>query len=171
MLHIGDLYFPAMSYEGEGMALAIYFQGCTNNCKGCHNPKFKNPNSYLALDITPPDLVERIMNLSYITWIDSFIFTGGEPLQQSLSDIVGLAIFLRKRKDIPIWLYTSVLFENIEDYVKREFDVIVDGPFMEKQKRKNLRFRGSENQRIWVKIADVKDGSSMWAIDEQRMKL
>ena len=57
-----------------------------------------------------------------------------------------------------IWAFSGYLFEKItsgtlgEWEITKEYlsylDVLVDGPFLEEKKNLNLRFRGSENQRL-----------------------
>ena len=57
-----------------------------------------------------------------------------------------------------IWAFSGYLFDKITSgtlgdwTITKEYldylDVLVDGPFVEEKKNLNLRFRGSENQRL-----------------------
>ena len=77
--------------------------------------------------------------------------TGGDPLCSPKSTLqLAKAI---KKEGYGIWMYTGYLYEEIKenpelspilDYV----DVFVDGPFVEKMRNTDLKFRGSSNQRI-----------------------
>ena len=54
-----------------------------------------------------------------------------------------------------MWTYTGYLFEHLRDAgdpawtaLLAETDVLVDGPFLQKEKSYELHFRGSRNQRL-----------------------
>lgn len=64
-----------------------------------------------------------------------------------------LAKRLKEETGKSIWIYSGYLLEQIlADQQKKALlelcDVLVDGPFVEEKKGLNLRFKGSENQRI-----------------------
>ena len=75
--------------------------------------------------------------------------------------------------DKNIWCYTGFIFDEKKGMLKERrkntpftkqlismFDVLVDGPFVEKLKDIRLRFRGSSNQRV----IDVKKTSEQGKI-------
>lgn len=87
-----------------------------------------------------------------LEYIDGITICGGEPMMQWL----GLYDLLKEiRKDWPsknIWLYTGYTMEDIifnPLLVDGLVDVIVDGPYIEKERDISLPFRGSRNQHIW----------------------
>jgi anaerobic ribonucleoside-triphosphate reductase activating protein len=78
-------------------------------------------------------------------------FSGGDPLYQA-DKIVELARRI-KASGKTIWCYTGFTYEEVRDKAPYKdllayVDVLVDGPFIEAQRNIELRFRGSENQRI-----------------------
>ena len=81
-------------------------------------------------------------------------FTGGDPFYQSeaFAELADLIKAENPRKTI--WCYTGFSFEEILADEKlrillEKVDVLVDGPFtLALRDVKNLRFRGSSNQRI-----------------------
>jgi anaerobic ribonucleoside-triphosphate reductase activating protein len=59
-----------------------------------------------------------------------------------------------------VWTYTGYTYEQLTQGVADHpawktlldnTDVLIDGPFLERQKSMDLRFRGSRNQRILVR--------------------
>ena len=71
-----------------------------------------------------------------------------EPENQAV-----LIPFLKRvREELPgkdIWLYTGYRLESVSASPMLDLvDVVVDGPFIEKEKDAGLAFRGSRNQRI-----------------------
>ena len=55
----------------------------------------------------------------------------------------------RKSEKSDIWLYSGYRFEDLQGREILDLvDVLVDGPFDEKEKDAGLAFRGSRNQRI-----------------------
>ena len=159
MLRLASIYYPALGYEGYGMACVIYFKGCHNSCDGCHNAHLQSFTGGEVLSI--PEMFSRIKDHTDPKYVDSYVFSGGEPLHQDVNDIIALALKLHEL-DKPLWLYTSKLLKEIDDNIKSVFDVIVDGPFIKALSVPGLKFRGSTNQKVWYKIADVIDGTSMW---------
>jgi len=160
MLKVARIHYPALGYEGVGMAMVIYFQGCRNRCSGCHNEGLQDFSGGTEYDF---DTLMRPIFIEHdIKWIDSIVLSGGEPLHQDRVELVCFLENLRNRFSKPIWLYTSYIFENVPKAIKRLVDVIVDGPFVALEHTGNLKFRGSKNQRVWNKIADCADGETMW---------
>jgi anaerobic ribonucleoside-triphosphate reductase activating protein len=162
MLKVANILYPSFSYEGKGMAAVIYFQGCRNRCDGCHNEKLQDFDG--GVEYTPRNLVLAFEKLG-TGWIDSVVLSGGEPLHQPHEDFIE---FLRCLKIVllqkqPVWLYTSYIFDDVPKDIRQCIDVIVDGPFIKAEAGK-LRYRGSKNQRVWSKIADVYGGDSLWQL-------
>jgi len=79
-------------------------------------------------------------------------FTGGDPMFQP-EGFKELAQEIRKASNKTIWCYTGYKFENLQKNPQQlallqQIDVLVDGPFIEALRDKDLFFRGSSNQRI-----------------------
>lgn len=140
--------------DGTGTRTVIFFQGCSIGCKGCHNPE--SHNKRCGHNYTPQKLVKEICGKNFNNRIT---LSGGEPLEQKLDQLEEFICLFRKEckkrsKRPDIWLYSghhytvTTLQENDIKYrIFKMCNVLVDGPFIVEQK-KELPFRGSENQRI-----------------------
>lgn len=132
--------------DGEGIRTVIWFQGCPHKCFGCHNPETHNINEGKEFDIE--EIKKIIDKLEYQNGIT---LSGGDPFMQpeAATEIAKYA----HEKGYNVWCYTGYLYENI---IKNEklynlllnIDVLIDGPFIMKEKSLNCKFRGSSNQRI-----------------------
>ena len=144
--------------NGPGIRTSLFVSGCTHHCKGCFNPETWDFN--YGKEFTEAQ-IEKIIENMKPDHIHGLTILGGEPLEYTNQK--GILPLLRRVKavypDKDIWLYTGYDFEkNIRDNMMviwaetREImnyvDVVVDGEFVEEKKNLNLRFRGSENQRI-----------------------
>ena len=79
---------------------------------------------------------------------------GGEPLKQDENLLNLLKRVKKEIKDVyrkDVWLWSGFCYEEL-DFKQREVleyvDVLVDGPFIFKEKDLNLKFCGSKNQRV-----------------------
>lgn len=148
---------PTDVSNGPGVRVSLFVSGCTHRCKDCFNQEawdfsYGEPFTY--------EVQEELLDLLGKNYISGLTLLGGEPLEQVNQE--ALLPFLRLVKtQLPeksIWCYSGYTFEYIlETMMKdsetcREFmgflDVLVDGKFETGLKNLNLRFRGSENQRI-----------------------
>ena len=143
--------------NGPGLRVSLFVSGCTHHCKGCFNPESWNFNyGQPFTEATQEHLLELL-----------------EPANQA-----ALLPFLRKvRERFPkkdIWCYSGYDFEKdmltgnlgpweITEEMLSYIDVLVDGEFKLELKNPNLRFRGSENQRVILVQESLKaDGIVQW---------
>ena len=146
--------------NGEGIRTTIFVSGCRNRCKNCFQPET------WAFDYGRPfdDAAQEELFSSFKNpVVRGLTVLGGEPMEPE--NQVGLLPLLREFKerfpDKTVWLYTGNLYEELVGEVgshpkaldiTRELlgfvDILVDGRFIEEEKRLGLRFRGSQNQRI-----------------------
>ena len=139
--------------DGEGIRYAIFVQGCPHHCEGCHNPQTFDFDGGRLIEID--ELLDRIKGNALLSGVT---LTGGEPLCQ-LRSLTELARAVQGM-GLTVWCYTGFTFEELIDGVERYFsadevreflwhvDVLVDGPFVERQRDLSLAFRGSGNQRL-----------------------
>lgn len=130
--------------DGPGFRTSIYMAGCTHACPGCHNPQSWDFNG--GTPMTIGEIMEIVKEEDF-----DVTLSGGDPLCQPENTMA----LLRALKDDGrnVWLYTGYTWEEILaderlHEVVRLADVVVEGPFVEALKDKDLRFRGSSNQRI-----------------------
>lgn len=140
--------------DGPGFRTSVYLSGCEHHCQGCHNPQswdFGNGESVSLGEIL--DIIEE----------EDFdvTFSGGDPLYHPLE-----VSFLCDQIHVMghnVWLYTGFTWEEITSNpefmeVVMRVDVVVDGPFVETRKERDLLFRGSSNQRIIDVAQSIKAG-------------
>ena len=143
--------------NGPGVRVSLFVSGCTHHCKGCFNE--------VAWDFdygTPftEETISSIMEMLRPDYIKGLTLLGGEPFEPRNQPAI-VELLCRIKKEMPnksIWAFSGDLFEKITSGTLGDWettkaflsylDVLVDGPFVEEKKNLNLRFRGSENQRL-----------------------
>ncbi len=136
--------------DGPGLRAVLWTQGCSHHCPGCQNPQTWD---FAGGGLVPIEMVkEAIDELEYQ---DGITFSGGDPMFQPYA-CAKIAKYA-KEKGYNIWVYTGFTYEEIMKLAKKnskyiealeQIDVLVDGPFIEKLKSFDVKFRGSSNQRI-----------------------
>ena len=144
-IRLMDITFSS-SVDGSGFRDVVFVAGCPHHCEECHNPETWDFN---AGKLASCDEVFNKLEKSSIT---NVTFSGGEPFCQAES-LLYLAKRIKNETDKTIWIYSGYTFEEIiSDDIKlnllKECNVLVDGKFEKDKKGLNLRFKGSENQRI-----------------------
>ena len=136
--------------DGEGIRSVIWFQGCSHNCPGCHNPETHDFNA--GVEVSLEEMKSQIDELEYQSGVT---FSGGDPMMQ-VEALYELAKYVHE-KGMNVWVYTGYTFEELmilaeknEMYMNalKEIDVLVDGKFVMDLKSFDVQFRGSSNQRI-----------------------
>lgn len=133
---IGDVSF----IDTDGIALPIFFSGCSRRCKNCHNPVLWDFN--YGEEVKIEDVIRKLEQNA--DWYDSVAIMGGEPLEQ----LEGLLCLLRAIRQgnfhLKIWLYTGYEFWEIPLDVIELCDVIKCGRYIEELKTGS--FPASTNQ-------------------------
>lgn len=137
--------------DGPGLRMVVWTQGCTHNCRECHNPQTHRLNG--GYEVDSKEIIEKIKSLKLQRGIT---LSGGEPFLQpeALEEIARET----KKNNLDVWAYTGFTIEQLLDnknplYFKhlnllKQIDVLVDGKFILEKKDISLKFRGSSNQRI-----------------------
>lgn len=139
--------FAANSFvDGEGIRLAIFFQGCRRACPGCHNPGSWAMNGGVEADTAT---FEKMMLDDPL--LDGITFSGGEPFLQ-IEPLIEMAK-AAKILGLNVWCWTGYRFEELaRSYNAMEalkyISVLVDGAFERDKRSLNLMWRGSTNQRV-----------------------
>ena len=135
-------------YNGPGIRISIFMQGCTFNCKNCFNPDTHDFNG--GKEFTD-DTINRVIELASPEHIEGLSILGGEPLHpKNLKGTTELAKKFREiYPDKTIWVWSGFLFDDLKDKeIMNYIDVLVDGQFKDELKNYSLKFRGSSNQRV-----------------------
>lgn len=162
--------------NGPGIRVSLFVSGCTHHCKGCFNPETWNFN--YGDDFTP-EVEDRILEAMKPAYIKGFSLLGGEPFEPQNQE--ALLPFLHRVKaaypDKTIWCYSGYDFEKdmltgnlgpweVTHEMLTLIDVLVDGEFVLEKKNPNLRFRGSENQRV-IRVADSLNSDTVVLWDDK----
>ncbi|MBR3815301.1 MAG: anaerobic ribonucleoside-triphosphate reductase activating protein [Clostridia bacterium] len=144
--------------NGPGVRVSLFVSGCTHRCKGCFNEEAWDFN--FGERFTEKE-VDRIIEALSPDYIKGFSLLGGEPFEPVNQK--ELAPLLEKIKSTypekTVWCYTGYTLEadllsgRLCDFAVTKrmldcIDILVDGKFVEEKKNLQLRFKGSENQRI-----------------------
>jgi anaerobic ribonucleoside-triphosphate reductase activating protein len=155
--------------DGPGMRLAIFVQGCSHACPGCHNPKAQPAGGGRL--VSAGDLLADVLANPLLAGIT---LTGGEPFEQAAA-LVPLAAAVRGRevrgRRLTVWAYSGYTFEQLLAGVPseaapellRHCDVLVDGRYVEEQRSPELPWRGSANQRLIDVPASLAAGEAVLA--------
>lgn len=136
--------------DGPGLRYAVFVQGCTHHCPGCHNPE-----SQPAQGGTLTPISDVLADIRANKLISGVTLSGGEPFEQPEA-CAALACAL-KADGYSLWAYSGYLYDDLLARAASEpavgqlldaIDVLVDGPFIEAQKSYTLKWRGSANQRL-----------------------
>lgn len=154
-IKVANILYETMT-DGPGMRTSIYCQGCNHHCKGCHNPQtwdFSGGKEY-----TINELFEIIVDDDF----SDVTFSGGDPMFQ-VEAFTELAKMVKNKTNKTIWCYSGYTYEQIKESPRMRLilpllDVLVDGRFDITKRNTDLKFRGSENQRI----IHLKDGEIDW---------
>ncbi len=136
--------------DGPGLRYALFVQGCSHHCEGCHNAK-----SWPVEGGTEMTLGEVLAQIHGNGLVRSVTLSGGEPFEQP-EPLAVLAAQL-KGEGYNLWSYSGYTFEQLQEMavarpavreLLAQLDVLVDGPFRKDQKSLGLLYRGSANQRL-----------------------
>ena len=138
--------------NGLGWRAVLFVSGCPHHCPGCHNQVAQDYNYGEEFD--EKSIIERIKNNSILKGIT---ISGGEPLCKE--NIAGVNKFIenikKEKPDFDVWCYTGYTLEELKSRVDEitnqtlnNIDVLVDGKFIQERKNPEIKFRGSDNQRL-----------------------
>ena len=141
---------PDSIVDGAGIRTVLWTQGCSHNCKECHNPETHDFNG--GFEVDTEDVKRKIDEL---IGQDGITLSGGDPMFQP--EACNEITLYAQSKGLNVWCYTGFTYEKLLELAKdkpiyKEFlgniDVLIDGPFVLSKKSLDCTFRGSTNQRI-----------------------
>lgn len=142
--------------NGPGVRVSLFVSGCRNHCPGCFQPETWD---FAFGEPFTKETEDEIIKALSPSWIQGLTILGGDPMEPENQEV--LVPFLKRvRAELPekdIWVYTGYRLESVSGAPLLELaDVLVDGPFIEKEKDAGLAFRGSRNQRIIYLKGEIK---------------
>lgn len=160
-LNYGNIKFVDSS-NGDGVRVSLFVSGCENHCKGCFSPMTWDYEYGKPFTMIEENEIIEACKKPYIAGLT---ILGGDPFEQS--NQLALHSFIKKfKQECPnktLWMYTGYIYEKDLKPGKRKFvqgttnfildnvDMLVDGPFILKERDITLKFRGSKNQRLLTK--------------------
>lgn len=162
-------YFDVIN--GLGVRVSIFVSGCSHHCEHCFNKLTWNKNYGKPFDNSTQnkilDYIEQFSNT-----ISGISLLGGDPT--FYDNIEPLCIFIDKFKDRfkdkNIWIWSGYTWEQIinDKFLLKlieRCDVLIDGKYKDSLKDLNLKFRGSNNQRVIDIKASLKNNKIVKLID------
>lgn len=150
-MKIAGFYDESIS-NGLGWRAVLFVSGCPHHCPGCHNEVAQNYDYGEEFDETK--ILDRIKKNSILNGIT---ISGGEPLcKENIAEVNKFIEDVKKEKpEFNVWCYTGYTLEQLKDRNDKitnetlsNIDVLVDGRFVEERKNPEIKFRGSDNQRL-----------------------
>lgn len=140
---------PDSIVDGPGLRYAVFVQGCSHACPGCHNP-----DSQPCAGGTVRRIDDVAAEIAANKLAQGVTISGGEPFEQAAA----CAQLARKVREmgLNVWTYSGYRYEQLEagepdaaacDLLDQT-DVLVDGPFVQARHSFDLPWRGSSNQRL-----------------------
>ena len=154
--------------NGEGVGVALFVQGCNFHCYNCFN---KDTWDFNGGKEWTPEVEDKFIELANRPYIKRISLLGGECLaDENLDGVLNLVNKIRLlMPEKTIWIYSGFTWESImwsrmphpphhssEDFlhwnqrneIVSKCDVLVDGRYIDSQRNIQLKWRGSENQRV-----------------------
>lgn len=156
--------------DGPGLRYVVFVQGCSHNCRGCHNPATHDYDG--GRDAAVEDLVAEMRQNPLC---EGLTLSGGEPFDQAWE--CSLLASRARIEGKTVWTYTGYGLDYILRQARRSVpwalllhhtNVLVDGPFVESLKSYDAKFRGSTNQRLIDVPKSLEAGEVvLWEPEEQ----
>lgn len=128
--------------DGPGVRSVLFLQGCSKNCKGCHNAGIREHGKGTMVPIE-----ELVAFIESQCRNKKITISGGEPLEQA----DGLEILIRslKGKGYNVCVYTGWEIERVPERILRLVDYIKTGGFVTDLRNPNIQYVGSSNQHMF----------------------
>lgn len=139
--------------NGPGVGTSLFVSGCTFKCPGCYNEAAWNFDYGKPFTI---ETLEEFLESIDEDYIDHVSILGGEPLHpNNHKEVMLLCKIIKARyKYMPIWLWTAYKFtRTFQKNIGKYLDIVIDGKYKQELPTMKL-YRGSDNQKMWVKGED-----------------
>lgn len=153
-----SVIIPNDVVNGHGVCVSFFVQGCPHHCPGCFNEETWDFHGGVPYTSEVKWNIIKAIAANNIN--RNFSVLGGEPLAAQNIDMTWEVINAVRHAypNIEIILWTGYTYEELmiqpsENLLNilNTIDILVDGPFIEKEKDLSLQLRGSRNQRIWIR--------------------
>jgi len=150
-MKIAGFYDESIS-NGTGWRAVLFVSGCPHHCPGCHNEVAQKYDYGEEFD--EDKIINRIKENSILNGIT---ISGGEPLcKENIQTVNNFIERVKKEKPgFDVWCYSGYTLEQLKERddditnkTLKNIDVLVDGKFVQERKNPEIKFRGSDNQRL-----------------------
>lgn len=153
--------------DGPGIRYVIFTQGCLHRCPHCHNPQTWDTASGEEYSVKQ---VIRLMRKQKNKKIRGITFSGGEPFLQAgeLAEIAEAARIM----NWDVVTFTGFTYEelaeknnsNIKDLLYAT-DILIDGKYIHELYSRDLKYRGSSNQRV-INVAATREQEQIFLLED-----
>lgn len=137
---------PNSEIYGPGTRFVIWTQGCSIRCPGCWNKEFWDKGK--GADLPNAELLAQIQ--FHRNDIEGITLLGGEPFDQP-EDLAAIARATQEL-GLSVVVYSGFTLEEIKqkgyEYILGQCDILIDGRYEQERRDLDLKWRGSENQRV-----------------------
>lgn len=144
---VASILYPSGNSSLDSISTDIFFYGCSNNCKGCHNlelQQFKQPNLSLEDILSTVKLADRANIVTLM---------GGEPLQQDKDSILVLIEQLHNMGK-KVAVYTGYDMDEVDKDILDNIEYIKVGKYDETNKAPYGFFLATKNQKMYKKTTE-----------------
>ena len=148
--------------DGPGIRVVVFAQGCEKECLYCHNQESWPLDG--GKEYSVREVIRLIKKRSpKDKKIKGITFSGGEPFLQA-GELVQVALEA-KRIGWDVVTFTGYTYEELLNNPAPDIqamlnatDILIDGPYIHELRDRDLKFRGSTNQRLIDVPASKKRG-------------
>lgn len=147
--------------NGDGIGVSIFCSGCKRQCKGCWNSELWSFRVGRELSEVMDEIIVAIQN----PHINHISLLGGDFLDQDLTEVDNFlkVVVENTSPKNKIWMWTGHVWDNMYrstdeldktrvQIIEKYVDVLIDGPFVLGERNPKLFYRGSNNQKIYIKV-------------------
>lgn len=99
---------PDSIVDGPGLRYAVFVQGCSHGCPGCHNP-----DSQPCAGGTVRAIADVVAEIAANKLVQGVTISGGEPFEQAAA-CAALARQVREL-GLDVWTYSGYRYEQLEE--------------------------------------------------------
>lgn len=125
--------------DNESLCLCVVMMGCTNNCKGCHNPLFQDPEFKEGTrEVESNQLVEELKDLCKRNRTNKIVLSGGDSLSKFNIEFTK-ELLQELKDDYDVCVYTGHDIDYVKENGVTGYKFIKCGRFDMLNKRESLK--------------------------------
>lgn len=105
--------------DNSSLAVIAFFEGCSHNCKGCHNKALQTINEKDYLSVI--DAYELIVNACRRNMTDKVVLSGGDPFYEKSREETFQLIDKLESSNYRVCVYTGYNIEQVEEFYNNSY--------------------------------------------------